>query len=76
MASAFFPFLYLLWNTKRWDEDNNEEAGEHFTPRDIIQLMVNLSFLLIKDRIESGTYLIYDCACGSGGMLTEAEAFM
>ena len=38
--------------------------------------MVNLIFLLIKDRIESGTYLIYDCACGSGGMLTEAEAFM
>ena len=61
---------------RRFNEDNNEEAGEHFTPRDIIQLMVNLIFLPIKDLIESGTYLIYDCACGSGGMLTEAEAFM
>jgi type I restriction enzyme M protein len=61
---------------RRFNEENNEEAGEHFTPRDIIQLMVNLIFLPIKDQIESGTYLIYDCACGSGGMLTEAEAFM
>jgi type I restriction enzyme M protein len=41
---------------RRFNEDNNEEAGEHFTPRDIIQLMVNLIFLPIKDRIESGTY--------------------
>jgi type I restriction enzyme M protein len=61
---------------RKFNEENNEEAGEHFTPRDIIQLMVNLIFLPIKDQIESGTYLIYDCACGSGGMLTEAEAFM
>src|SRR5437660_3981155 len=61
---------------RRFNEENNEEAGEHFTPRDIIQLMVNLIFLPIKDQIESTTYLVYDDACGSGGMLTEAEAFL
>ncbi|HLO84184.1 MAG TPA: class I SAM-dependent DNA methyltransferase [Nostocaceae cyanobacterium] len=61
---------------RRFNEENNEEAGEHFTPRDIIQLMVNLIFLPIKDQIESGTYLVYDDACGSGGMLTEAETFI
>ncbi len=61
---------------RRFNEENNEEAGEHFTPRDIIQLMVNLIFLPIKDKIESTTYLVYDDACGSGGMLTEAETFL
>lgn len=61
---------------RRFNEENNEEAGEHFTPRDIIRLMVNLVFLPIKDQIEDGTYQVYDCACGSGGMLTEAEAFL
>ncbi len=58
---------------RRFSEENNEEAGEHFTPRDIVHLMVDLIFAPIKDKIESGTYLIYDCACGSGGMLTEAD---
>lgn len=61
---------------RRFNEENNEEAGEHFTPRDIVQLMVNLIFLPVKDAIESTTYLVYDDACGSGGMLTEAEAFL
>jgi type I restriction enzyme M protein len=61
---------------RRFNEDNNEEAGEHFTPRDIIQLMVNLIFLPIENQIQSGTYLVYDDACGSGGMLTESEAFI
>lgn len=61
---------------RRFNEENNEEAGEHFTPRDIIQLMVNLLFLPIENEIQSGTYLVYDCACGSGGMLTESEAFI
>ncbi|MAT96425.1 MAG: restriction endonuclease subunit S [Anaerolineaceae bacterium] len=60
---------------RRFNEENNEEAGEHFTPRDIIQLMVHLLFEPIADQIESGTYLVYDGACGSGGMLTEAEKF-
>ena len=61
---------------RRFNEENNEEAGEHFTPRDIIELMTHLVFLPIKDQIQSGTYLVYDDACGSGGMLTEAETFI
>ena len=58
---------------RRFNEENNEEAGEHFTPRDAVKLMANLVFLPIADRIESGTYLLYDGACGTGGMLTVAE---
>ena len=58
---------------RRFNEANNEEAGEHFTPRDVVRLMANLIFLPIADRIESGTYLVYDGACGTGGMLTVAE---
>lgn len=58
---------------RRFNEDNNEEAGEHFTPRDVIELMANLIFLPVAERIDSGTYLIYDAACGTGGMLTVAE---
>src|SRR6202158_3113945 len=57
----------------RFNEENNEEAGEHWTPRDAIKLMANLIFLPIADKIESGTYLLYDAACGTGGMLTVAE---
>lgn len=60
---------------RKFNEENNEEAGEHFTPREIIQLMTHLIFEPIKDKIKDGTYLIYDPACGSGGMLTEAEHF-
>lgn len=58
---------------RRFNEDNNEEAGEHWTPRDAVRLMSNLVFLPIQDKIRSGTYLLYDCACGTGGMLTVAE---
>jgi len=58
---------------RRFNEENNEEAGEHWTPRDAVRLMANLMFLPVADRIESGTYLLYDCACGTGGMLTVAE---
>ena len=61
---------------RKFNEENNEEAGEHFTPRDIIKLMVNLIFIPVKDQIKNTTYLVYDCACGSGGMLTEAENFL
>ena len=61
---------------RRFNEENNEEAGEHFTPREIIKLMTHLLFLPVKDKLTEGpTYLIYDPACGSGGMLTEAEQF-
>ena len=58
---------------RRFNEENNEEAGEHWTPRDAVQLMAKLIFLPIADAIESGTYLLYDGACGTGGMLTVAE---
>ena len=62
---------------RKFNEENNEEAGEHFTPRDIIKLMTNLIFLPVKDQIHSDSkYQVYDAACGSGGMLTEAEAFL
>lgn len=60
---------------RRFNEENNEEAGEHFTPREIIKLMTNIIFLPVKDQITKGIYLIYDPACGSGGMLTESESF-
>jgi type I restriction enzyme M protein len=58
---------------RRFNEENNEEAGEHWTPRDVVRLMANLIFLPIADQIESGTYLLYDGACGTGGMLTVGE---
>lgn len=58
---------------RKFNEDNNEEAGEHWTPRDAVRLMANLVFLPIENQIRSGTYLLYDCACGTGGMLTIAE---
>lgn len=58
---------------RRFNEENNEEAGEHWTPRDVVKLMARLIFLPIADRIESGTYLLYDGACGTGGMLTVGE---
>ena len=58
---------------RRFNEDNNEEAGEHFTPRDAVTLMAQLVFLPVADQIESATYLLYDGACGTGGMLTVAE---
>ena len=58
---------------RRFNEENNEEAGEHFTPRDVVELMANLVFLPLADRIQSGTYLVYDGACGTGGMLTVSE---
>ena len=40
---------------RRFNEENNEEAGEHFTPRDVVRLMADLVFLPIADQIESGT---------------------
>ena len=58
---------------RRFNEENNEEAGEHFTPRDVVQLMARLIFQPVSDEIMSGTYLVYDGACGTGGMLTVAE---
>ncbi|EAH6342800.1 N-6 DNA methylase [Campylobacter jejuni subsp. jejuni] len=61
---------------RKFNEENNEEAGEHFTPREIIELMTHLVFLPVKEQIKKGTWLIYDNACGSGGMLTESKEFI
>ena len=58
---------------RKFNEENNEEAGEHWTPRDAVKLMARLIFEPIAEQIESGTYLLYDGACGTGGMLTVAE---
>ncbi len=61
---------------RKFNEENNEEAGEHFTPREIISLMTNIVFLPIKDKLKNNQQLsIYDPCCGSGGMLTESEKF-
>ncbi|WP_020650049.1 type I restriction-modification system subunit M [Solimonas variicoloris] len=58
---------------RRFNEENNEEAGEHFTPRDVVKLMAKLLFMPVAEQIQSGTYLLYDGSCGTGGMLTVAE---
>ena len=58
---------------RRFNEDNNEEAGEHWTPRDAVELMAKLVFLPIEEQIQPNTYLLYDGALGTGGMLTVAE---
>ncbi|HRK66741.1 MAG TPA: class I SAM-dependent DNA methyltransferase, partial [Hyphomonas sp.] len=55
--------------------ENNEEAGEHFTPREVIHLMTHLIFDPISDRLPP-VMTIYDPACGSGGMLTEAQNYI
>lgn len=60
---------------RKFNEDNNEEAGEHFTPREVIELMTHLVFDPIKDALPL-TISIYDPACGSGGMLTESQNFI
>jgi type I restriction enzyme M protein len=60
---------------RKFNEENNEEAGEHFTPREVIQLMVHLIFEPIKAKLPP-VITIYDPACGSGGMLTEAQDFI
>lgn len=58
---------------RKFNEENNEEAGEHFTPRDVVELMADITFLPVVDKIKDGSYLVYDGACGTGGMLTIAE---
>ncbi len=60
---------------RKFNEENNEEAGEHFTPREVIQLMVHLLFEPVKKSLPP-VITIYDPACGSGGMLTEAQDFI
>ncbi|HLJ57885.1 MAG TPA: class I SAM-dependent DNA methyltransferase [Chthonomonadaceae bacterium] len=58
---------------RRFNEESNEEAGEHWTPRDVVTLMADLVLLPVADKIKSGSYHVYDGACGTGGMLTVAE---
>ena len=63
-----FEELVRLFN-----EANNEEAGEHWTPRDVVELMADLVVLPIADQLMDATYSCYDGACGTGGMLTVAQ---
>ncbi|MBX9598305.1 MAG: type I restriction-modification system subunit M, partial [Burkholderiales bacterium] len=60
---------------RKFNEENNEEAGEHFTPREVIELMTNLVFKPLQNNLPP-IMTIYDPACGSGGMLTEAQNFI
>lgn len=60
---------------RKFNEENNEEAGEHFTPREVIDLMTHIIFDPIKDNLPP-VMTIYDPACGSGGMLTESQNFI
>ena len=58
---------------RKFNEENNEEAGEHWTPRDVVELMADLIFMPVADQIKDATYSCYDGACGTGGMLTVAQ---
>jgi len=60
---------------RKFNEENNEEAGEHFTPREVIHLMTHLIFDPIKDQLPP-VMTIFDPACGSGGMLTESQNYI
>ena len=61
---------------RRFNEATNAEAGRHFTPREIIELMTHLLFLPVKEQIQTGTFLIYDPCAGSGAMLTESKKYI
>ena len=62
---------------RKFSELSNETAGEHFTPREVIKLMVNLLFIDEKDIFTKGIVkTLYDPACGTGGMLSVAESFI
>lgn len=58
---------------RKFNEENNEEAGEHWTPRDVVELMADLVFIPVADQIKDASYSCYDGACGTGGMLTVAQ---
>jgi len=58
---------------RRFNEENNEEAGEHFTPRDVVELMADIVFLPIAGKIKDASYSCYDGASGTGGMLTVSQ---
>lgn len=60
---------------RRFNEKTNAAAGRHFTPREIIELMTHLVYLPVKDKIQNGTFLVYDPCAGSGAMLTQSKLF-
>lgn len=60
---------------RRFNEKTNAAAGRHFTPREIIELMTHLVYLPVKDKIQKGTFLVYDPCVGSGAMLTQSKLF-
>ena len=60
---------------RRFNEENNEETGAHFTPRDAIALLARLVFEPVKDNLPK-TISLYDPAEGSGGMLTEGRDYL
>jgi type I restriction enzyme M protein len=63
---------------RRFNEASNEEAGDHFTPRDVIRLMVNLLFIPDEEILTTRGIVrtLYDPACGTGGMLSVAEEYV
>lgn len=62
---------------RKFNEQANEEAGDHFTPREVIRLMVNLVFCEEQDIFKQGIYrTVYDPTAGTGGMLSVAEEYI
>lgn len=57
---------------RRFNEENNEEAGEHFTPRDVVELMADIAIEPIEEKIKDAPYTLYDGAAGTLGMCTVA----
>lgn len=57
---------------RRFNEENNEEAGEHFTPRDVIELMADIAITPIENKLKDAPYTLYDGAAGTLGMCTVA----
>jgi type I restriction enzyme M protein len=60
---------------QKFNEQSNETAGEHYTPRDVIKTMVEVLFAPDRERLKKEHIIktIYDCACGTGGMLTVSK---
>ena len=63
---------------RRFSESHNEDAGQHYTPREVIELMVNILFYDDNDILSGNNVAktIYDPACGTGGMLSVAEEYL
>lgn len=61
---------------RKFSEANNSEAGEHYTPREVIDLMIHMLDMDERAIKDGELVTIYDCACGSGGMLSAAKEFI